>query len=158
MKLHDAAQWDGTDIEPQAHHSKIENTVHIARVISAPDYVLEVRMPLHSKARPRMTRSGRAYMAQSYRDAQAEMRRQLMAQWPHDTLEGPLALYVQVHGEGRGDADNIAGFIMDAAAPHRDTPGILWEDDRVSIIPILIIEWHKAPKAESRWVIQIARL
>jgi Holliday junction resolvase RusA-like endonuclease len=130
----------------------------IARVTNSPDYVLQVDMPLHSKARPRMTKTGHAYMAQSYRDAQAEMRKQLQSQWKEEPLKGPVALYIRVYGEGRGDSDNIAGFLMDAAGPSKGQPGLIWEDDRVSVISTLIVEWEKAPKAESKWIIQIAML
>lgn len=130
----------------------------IARVTNSPDYVLQVDMPLHSKARPRMTKTGHAYMAQSYRDAQAEMRKQLQAQWHDGPLQGPIALCLRIYGDGRGDSDNIAGFLMDAAGPSKGQPGLLWEDDRVSVISTLIVEWEKAPKAESKWIIQIARL
>ena len=129
-----------------------------SRVIGFPDFVLEVQMPLHSKARPRMTRSGHAYMAPAYKAAQEEMRRLLREQWPHEPLEGPLALELEVWGEGRGDADNIAGFLMDAAGPHRGAPGVLWNDDRVSVISALSIRWHKAPKKDSRWVVRITLL
>lgn len=130
----------------------------IERVISSPDYTLQVSMPLHSKARPRMTRAGHAYMAQGYRDAQEEMRRQLCSQWSLQPLKGPIALYIKLYGEGRGDSDNIAGFLMDAAGPSKGQAGLLWEDDRVSVISTLIVEWVKAKKNESRWVIQIAIL
>lgn len=124
----------------------------ILRATASPDYILEVRMPLFSKARPRLTRFGKAYMPQAYKDAQVEMRRQLTKQWSGEPLVEPIALYLRVYGEGRGDSDNIAGAVMDAAN------GILWADDRVSIIPTLVVEWIKAPKADSRWIIQIAAL
>jgi len=127
-------------------------------VIDSPDYVLDIRMPLHSKARPRLTKSGHAYMPAAYRLAQAEMQRQVKAQWEMESLIGPIALYIKIYGEGRGDADNVAGFLMDAAGPAKDKPGILWQDDRLSVIPLLIVDWEKAPKADSRWLIHIAKL
>lgn len=128
------------------------------KTIGVPDYVLTVELPLHSKARPRLTRSGHAYMAPAYKEAQAAMRKQLRAQWQGEPLDGPIALHVKVYGEGRGDADNIAGFLMDAAGPNKKEPGVLWADDRVTVIPKLSIEWERAPKAESRWVISITHL
>lgn len=131
---------------------------NIEKVIASPDYVLVVDMPLHSKARPRLTKSGHAYMAQSYRLAQAEMQRKIREQWPDEPLLGPIALYVKIKGEGRGDADNIAGFLMDAAGPSKNKPGILWQDDRVSVIPLIIVDWEKTPKAESQWTIHIKKL
>lgn len=119
---------------------------------SLPDYVLTIKQPLFSKARPRLTRTGHAYMPQPYKLAQAEMRRQLLSQWKHGPLEGPIALELAVKGEGRGDSDNIAGAFMDAAH------GILWIDDRVTIIPELKITWKKAPKNESVWVVYITHI
>lgn len=107
---------------------------------------------MFSKARPRLTRSGHAYMPASYKEAQSEMRRQLLEQWKEGPLEGPILLDIEVFGEGRGDTDNIAGAFMDSAQ------GIIFTDDRVSVIPKLIIEWHKASKKESRWVIKITKL
>ena len=113
------------------------------------DYVLVIRRPLFSKARPRLTRTGHAFMPPAYKLAQAEMRKQISQQWSKGPLEGPISLSLIVSGEGRGDTDNIAGAFMDAAQ------GILWLDDRVSVIPKLSIEWHKACKADSEWVVLI---
>jgi len=131
----------------------------ISHIISSPDYIIEVKMPLFSKARPRLTKSGHAYMAESYRLAQAEMRRKVREQWqPREPLLGPIALYIQAHGEGRLDSDNLAGFLMDAVGPSKKEPGILWQDDRVSVIPLLIVDWKKAKKDDSRWLIHILEL
>ena len=130
----------------------------ISRLIQAPDYVLDLNMPLHSKARPRMTKSGHTYMAQSYRDAQAMMQELVRKQWDRPPMPGPIGLYLKIYGEGRGDSDNLAGFILDAAGPSKGVPGILWEDDRVSVIPLLIVDWEKASKVDSRWLIHILKL
>ena len=132
----------------------------VTRLIQEPDYVLDLRMPLFSKARPRLTRGGHAYMPEAYRQAQAEMRRQVIEQWKPNTpaLEGPIAIYLKIYGEARGDGDNIVGALLDAAGPSKGVPGILWEDDRVSVIPMLIVDWEKASKANSRWLVHILRL
>ena len=130
----------------------------IQRAILSPDWLLSIDMPLHSKARPRMTRSGHTYMDPRYKAAREEMRRHLRRQWHRPPLEGPIALYVKLTGEGRGDADNIVGFLMDAGGPLRDEPAITWVDDRVSIISPVIVEWVRAPKAQSNWLIQIAKI
>lgn len=114
-----------------------------------PDYVITIKQPLFSKARPRLTKTGHAYMPPAYKLAQAEMRKQLNRQWKQGPLEGPISLELLVSGEGRGDTDNIAGAFMDAAQ------GILWIDDRVTVIPELKISWTKAPKAESLWIANI---
>ena len=132
----------------------------VTRLIQEPDYVLDLRMPLFSKARPRLTKGGHAYMPEAYRQAQAEMRRQVIEQWKSSTpaLEGPIAIYLKIYGEARGDGDNIVGALLDAAGPSKGVPGILWEDDPVSVIPLLIVDWEKASKTNSRWLVHILRL
>jgi Holliday junction resolvase RusA-like endonuclease len=130
----------------------------ILKAIDSPDYVLRVEMPLFSKARPRLTRNGLAYMPSAYREAQAEMQRQLRAQWSNDPLKGPLALYLKLKGEARSDGDNVLGALLDAAGPSRGMPGLLWVDDRFSVIPFILVEWEKASKKDSCWDIQIAVL
>lgn len=114
-------------------------------------HLLDIQMPLFSKARPRLGASG-AFMPKAYRDKQRRMRLLIKDQWKRDPLEGPLRLSIECWGEGRVDADNMIGALMDAAN------GILWFDDRVSIIPQISVTWHKAPKAESRWQITITEL
>jgi Holliday junction resolvase RusA-like endonuclease len=109
-------------------------------------------MPLFSKARPRLTRSGHAYMPQKYKECQAEMHRQVVSQWGHPPLEGPIAVHFDLYGEAKADADNLIGAALDSLN------GLVWADDRVSIIPAMSVCWTKAPKAQSRWVIQIAKL
>lgn len=91
-------------------------------------------------------------MPPAYKLAQAEMRRQLKQQWTIAPLEGPVSLELLIRGEGRGDTDNIAGAFMDSAH------GILWVDDRVTIIPDLIVRWTKASKAESLWIANITHV
>lgn len=120
---------------------------------NSPDYILVVKQPLFSKARPRLTRSGHAYMPKEYRAAQEEMKRQLKEQWQDKPLlSGPLSLRMMVKGEGRGDLDNIAGAFMDSGH------NILWDEDRVSVISELSISWTKAPKKDSEWIIHIKNL
>jgi Holliday junction resolvase RusA-like endonuclease len=91
-------------------------------------------------------------MPPAYKQAQSEMRKQIRQQWYQGPLEGPIELKILVKGEGRGDTDNIAGAFMDTAQ------GILWLDDRVSVIPKLSIEWQRAPKTESEWIICIKHI
>lgn len=116
------------------------------------DYFLQFNYPLFSKARPRMTKSGHTYMPAAYKEAQNDIRDQLREQWKLSPLEGPLALHFEVWGEGRGDTDNIAGAFMDSAQ------GILFYDDRVTVIPALSIRWHKARKIDSKWQVYITLL
>ena len=112
---------------------------------------LVVSMPLFSKARPRVTARW-TFMPKEYKQKQAEMVRQIKEQWDGPPLEGPLRLEIDLRGEGRGDADNMIGALMDAANK------LLWVDDRVSIIPEIQVRWEKAPKAQSRWLIRICPL
>ncbi len=91
-------------------------------------------------------------MPPAYKLAQAEMRRQMKQQWAIAPLEGPVSLELLIRGEGRGDTDNIAGAFMDSAH------GILWIDDRVTIIPNLTVRWTKASKADSLWIANISHL
>jgi len=91
-------------------------------------------------------------MPKEYKSKQKEMVRQLSAQWPHEPLEGPIRLEIDIEGEGRADADNIIGALMDSANR------ILWVDDRVSIIPEIQVRWTKAAKKDSVWRIKIKKL
>jgi len=70
-------------------------------------------------------------------------------QWPLPPLEGPIRVEIEIQGEGRADADNVAGALFDCAN------GTLWVDDRVSVIPQLEVKWTKAKKSDSKWVIKI---
>lgn len=107
-----------------------------------------VNMPLFSKARPRVTSRG-TFMPAEYKKKQKEMLRQVQEQYTGEPLEGPLRVEIDVYGEGRADGDNIIGALFDSVN------GVVWKDDRVSIIPQLEVRWTKAPKAESKWVIRI---
>lgn len=76
----------------------------------------------------------------------------IKSQYQGPPLEGPLRLEINVCGEGRADADNIVGALLDCAN------GVLWVDDRVSVIPEIEIRWGKAKKADSNWHIEIYQL
>lgn len=122
------------------------------QAIDSAEFKLIIDQPLFSKARPRLTRSGHAYMPPAYKEAQRIMKKQLIAQWAGEPLHGPFLLAIQVHGEGRGDIDNIVGAFMDAAQ------GIVFVDDRVTEIPELVVCWEKASKIDSQWIIGISRI
>lgn len=109
---------------------------------------LVIHMVLFSKARPRVTKNG-TFMPMDYQHKRREMIRQIKEQYTGEPLEGPLRLELDVYGEGRADADNIIGALMDAANK------TLWVDDRVSVIPEIEVKWHKAARGSSRWVIRI---
>jgi len=110
---------------------------------------LEIRHPLFSKARPRVTKTGHAFMPAAYRKNQKELLAKIKEQYDGPPLEGPLRVEIELRGEGRGDIDNIAGALMDTVNK------VLWVDDRVSIIPELEVKWQKAKKIDSCWNIKI---
>lgn len=120
--------------------------------IGSPDYVLVIKQPLFSKARPRLTRTGHAFMPPAYKLAQSNMRKEICEQWTAGPLTGPISLRLIVKGEGRGDSDNIAGAFMDSAQ------GIVFVDDRVTVIPELSFSWQKASRVNSEWIIEIRHL
>lgn len=93
-----------------------------------------------------------AFMPPAYKEKQRRMRVLIRDQWTRDPLEGPLSLSIECWGEGRVDADNMIGALMDAAN------GILWFDDRVSVIPHIEVRWNKAKKADSVWLVTIKEL
>lgn len=112
---------------------------------------LEILHPLFAKARPRVTPKG-TFMPASYRKNQKELLEKIKEQYDGGPLEGPLRVEMELYGEGRADIDNIAGALMDTVNK------VLWVDDRVSIIPELLVTWKKAPKALSKWIIRIIPL
>ncbi|MBT9159574.1 MAG: hypothetical protein DDT26_00833 [Dehalococcoidia bacterium] len=86
------------------------------------------------KARPRVAR-GHAYLPANYRKwkdaAIASLRQQLPSQW---CPRCGVAITIAIGGKQRGDADNIAGAVLDALVQ----AGVL-EDDRLACVPQLLI-------------------
>ena len=113
---------------------------------------LHLHHQLFSKARPRVTKTGHAFMPASYRNNQKELLAKVKEQYDGPPLKGPIRVEMELFGEGRADIDNIAGALMDTVNK------VLWVDDRVSVIPELVVTWKKAPKALSKWIIRIIPL
>ena len=88
-------------------------------------------------------------MPADYKRKQKAMLEEIKDQYDLPPMTGPIRLEVDVKGEGRGDADNIIGALLDTCN------GVLWVDDRVGIIPEIQIRWKKAPKNESQWLVRI---
>lgn len=109
---------------------------------------LDILHPLFSKARPRVTKHG-TFMPVAYKKNQKEMLEKIKEQYDGPPLEGPLRIEIELWGEGRADIDNIIGAFFDTANK------VLWTDDRVSVIPQVMVSWTKAPKIESRWLVKI---
>ena len=112
-------------------------------------FTFSVRYPLFSKARPRLTKSGHAYMPAKYKTHQMNLRHHIRLAWPHQPLDVPLLLRLDLKGEGRGDVDNIAGAFMDCANE------LIWTDDNCKIVSELSVRWEPAPKPESTWKVEI---
>ena len=102
----------------------------------------ELRVPLMSKARPRMLRGGgRPYMPKAYMDWKADVRAILAEWWTIEPLDDVRCLCLSFRGPARGDLDNMAGAVLDAGN------GLIWLDDRVGVLPTLALRWTKTPKA-----------
>jgi Holliday junction resolvase RusA-like endonuclease len=98
----------------------------------------ELRVPLMSKARPRMPRGGgRPYMPKAYMDWKANVRAILAEWWTVAPLEKVNCLCLVFRGPARGDLDNMAGAVLDAGN------GLIWQDDRVGVLPTLALRWTK---------------
>ena len=110
---------------------------------------LEIYHPLFAKARPRVTKTGHAYMPAAYRKNQKELLEKIKEQYDGGPLEGPLRVEMELFGEGRADIDNVVGAFFDTANK------VLWVDDRISIIPELSVSWKKCKKEDSYWVVRV---
>lgn len=100
--------------------------------------------PLMSKARPRSTRgSGRPYMPAAYVNWKANLRGQMGEWWTIPPLTRVNALVLKFSGPARGDLDNLAGAVLDAGN------GLIWADDRVSVIGTIAARWEKVKPAQA---------
>ena len=51
-------------------------------------------------------------------------------------------LYVEAHGPGRCDADNLIGSLLDAGLPDKRSQFEgCWKDDRVTVVPYISFRW-----------------
>ena len=108
---------------------------------------LRIELPLMSKARPRCTRGGHAYMPPRYMEWKRQARDQLMGFWVDmdlPTLE-QFEFHVKAYGPGRSDPDNLIAAMLDAGLPDKksDWRGC-WRDDRVTVCPKLSFEWIRS--------------
>ena len=88
-------------------------------------------------------------MPVAYRKNQKELLEKMKEQYDGGPLKGPLRVEMELYGEGRADIDNVTGAFFDTANK------VLWEDDRISIIPELSVRWTKCKKEESCWVVRV---
>lgn len=109
-------------------------------MIHVADFVLPIS--LQPKARPRF--KGKAYMPTEYRKWMKECRSILAEWWVLPPLDKGqlLALHFLFRGPGRSDLDNLQGAVLDAGN------GIVWVDDRVTVVRRIEAEWEKASTSD----------
>lgn len=105
------------------------------------DFVLPV--PLQPKARPRFSRFSGAYKDQKYRGWMENVQSILSEWWTLPPLrKGQMvALHLTFCGPGTSDLDNLAGAVMDAGN------GIIWVDDKVTVLQRIEAQWKQQPKS-----------
>ncbi len=106
---------------------------------------ITLHLPLTSKARPRSFSGQKVpYMPAKYKKWKAEVRAQLAEWWTEPPLEKVKIVTLKFKGPARGDLDNLMGAILDTGN------GLIWKDDRLSIISKLYGEFEKAKEADSQ--------
>ena len=101
-----------------------------------------------SKARPRFGQ-GRSYLPANYRKWKEDARRLLRYFWRTNDLPvlTQFELYVEAHGPGRCDADNLIGSLLDAGLPDKRSQFEgCWKDDRVTVVPYISFRWVRDKK------------
>jgi len=91
-------------------------------------------------------------MPAAYKKNQKELLEKVKEQYDGPPLKGPLRVEMELFGEGRADIDNVVGAFFDTVNK------VLWEDDRISIIPELSVRWTKAKKEQSAWYVRIIEI
>jgi Holliday junction resolvase RusA-like endonuclease len=109
----------------------------------------ELPLPLQPKERPRF--AGHAYNSKKYSDWMKRCRAILGEWWTIPPLQkGQLvAVYFLFRGPGTSDLDNLCGAVMDAGK------GILWADDRVTVLRRIDAQWEKAPKKQQSILLKV---
>ncbi|WGL30556.1 RusA [Synechococcus phage S-CRES2] len=88
-------------------------------------------------------------MPVAYKKNQKELLAKVKEQYDGPPLQGPLRVEMELYGEGRADIDNVVGAFFDTVNK------VLWDDDRISIIPELSVRWSKCKKVDSMWYVRI---
>jgi len=109
------------------------------------------KVPAMSKPRPRVTQSGHVYMPGPYMAWKANVGGIVARVLPELPFIGQARIELTLRiWAGRGDADNLAGGIMDALN------GIAWTDDRQ--IRRLVVDLEERNKTSPRWVAVVRTL
>lgn len=98
-------------------------------------------LPLQPKARPRFTGKV-AYTPPDYRAWMQRCRAILGEWWTRPPLQKDevIAVHFLFRGPGYSDLDNLQGAVMDAGN------GIVWVDDRVTVLRRIEAEWVQSPE------------
>lgn len=105
--------------------------------------ILTLEGAIVPKARPRVTRTGHAFMPSAYREWKVAAIASLTAQWgDRPQVSGPVIVVIALKGKHRrsGDADNTAGAILDAMVQ----AGIL-SGDNLKAVPTLTVSLSHGP-------------
>lgn len=136
-------------------------TDHIQKFLALgelPEFVNETVFELEGwvvpKARPRLTKSGHAYLPKNYRDWKDNAINQLAKQICLDEkVITKTVILINFIGSGRAnaDTDNLQGSILDALVQAE-----ILEDDNRKIVPLCIpIFTERGKKAKRRTIIRL---
>jgi Holliday junction resolvase RusA-like endonuclease len=109
-----------------------------------------VPLPLQPKSRPRFGR-GNAFKDSKYR-AWMESCRAILAEWwtiPPLQKGQVIALHLTFYGPGTSDLDNLQGAVLDAGK------GVVWSDDRVTVLRRIEAQWEPAPRSQQQIAIKV---
>lgn len=109
-----------------------------------------VPLPLQPKSRPRFGR-GKAFKDSKYR-AWMESCRAILAEWwtiPPLQKGQVIALHLTFYGPGTSDLDNLQGAVLDAGK------GVVWTDDRVTVLRRIEAQWEPAPRSQQQIAIKV---
>lgn len=106
-------------------------------------------VPLKSKARPRFVKGSVPYMPKDYMEWKADLTAQMKEWWTAPPLEKVKQVTLHFGGPARHDGDNLCGAVLDAGL------GVIWKDDRVSILPHGVWIWNKTKPKDSYIHLQV---
>lgn len=109
-----------------------------------------LRLPLQPKERPRFGKR-RAYTSKRYRRWTQQCRAVLTEWWTAPPLgKGQVvAVHFTFRGPGTSDLDNLQGAVMDAGK------GIVWTDDRVTVLRYIQAQWEKTPRNDQSILLKV---
>lgn len=115
-------------------------------------YTLTLSGPVVPKARPRVTANG-TYMPDEYREWKQAAIASFESQYKGEALSGVVvSILLKGKHSRRGDADNIAGAILDALVQ----AGVLKNDNLVHVRGLSVaLEWSKKVEPESFVILEV---